>query len=90
MTYIPHAKLIEDIPQLTANDWRESQNLGFEFLSGLDCYGAEKALDRLSIATDCGASVNAGVELKKLMGLEQMRMSHVTSGSQWRFECCKN
>ena len=38
----PRAKLIEDIPEFTASDWRESQNLGFEFMSGLDCYGAEK------------------------------------------------
>ena len=58
------AELIEDIPELTASDWRESQNLGFDFMSGLDCYGAENALDRPSITTDCGANVSAGVELK--------------------------
>ena len=59
----PHAELIEDIPEFMASDWRESQNLGFEFMSGLDCYGPENALDRPSITTDCGANVSAGVEL---------------------------
>ena len=62
----PHAALIEDIPQFTESDWRKSQNLGFEFMSGLDCHGAERALDRPSITTDCGANVSAGAELKNL------------------------
>ena len=62
----PRAELIEDIPEFTANDWRESQNLGFDFMSGSDCYGAENALDRPSITTDCGANVSVGVELKNL------------------------
>ena len=62
----PHAELIEDIAEFTASDWRESQNLGFDFMSGSDCYGAENALDRPSITTDCGANVSAGVELKNL------------------------
>ena len=35
-------------------------------MSGLDCYGAENALDRPSITMDCGANVSAGVELKNL------------------------
>ena len=60
----PRAELIEDIPQFTESDWRESQNLGFEFMIGLDCYGADNALDRSSITTDCGANVSAVVELK--------------------------
>ena len=38
----PHAKLMEDIAEFTASDWRESQNLGFDFMSGLDCYGSER------------------------------------------------
>ena len=38
--------------------------MGFDFMSGSDCYGAENALDRPSITTDCGANVSAGVELK--------------------------
>ena len=62
----PRAEVIEDIPEFTASDWRESQNLGFDFMSGSDCYGAENALDRPSITTDCGANVSAGVELKNL------------------------
>ena len=37
----PHVELIEDISQFTVSDWRESRNLGFEFLSGLDYYGVE-------------------------------------------------
>ena len=60
----PRAEVIEDIPEFTASDWRESQKLGFDFMSGSDCYGAENALDRPSITTDCGANVSAGVELK--------------------------
>ena len=44
----------------------ESQNLGFDFMSGSDCYGAENALDSPSITTDCEANVSAGVELKNL------------------------
>ena len=62
----PRAELIENISQFTASDWRESQNLGFEFMSGLDCYGAENALDRPSIIMDCGENVSASVELKNL------------------------
>ena len=62
----PRAEVIEDIPEFTASDWRESQNLGFDFMSGSDCYGAENALDRPSITTDCGANVSASVELKNL------------------------
>ena len=62
----PCAELIEDIAEFTASDWRESQNLGFDFMSGSDCYGAENALDRPSITMDCGANVSAGVELKIL------------------------
>ena len=62
----PRAKLIEDIPKFTASDWRESQNLGFDFMSGSNYCGAENALDRPSITTDCGANVSAGVELKNL------------------------
>ena len=62
----PCAELIEDIAEFTASDWRESQNLGFDFMSGLDCYGAENALDRPSIPPDCGANVSVGVELKHL------------------------
>ena len=60
----PRAELIEDIAEFTASDWRESQNLGFDFMSGSHCYGAENALVRPSITTDCGANVSAGVELK--------------------------
>ena len=60
----PRAELMEDIAEFTASDWGESQNLGFDFMSGSDCYGAENALDRPSITTDCGANVSAGVELK--------------------------
>ena len=48
----PRAELIENIPQFMESDWRESQNLGFEFMSGLDCYGEENALDRHSSTTD--------------------------------------
>ena len=48
------------------SDWRESQNLGFDFMSGLNCYEVENALDRPSMTTDCGANVSAGVELKNL------------------------
>ena len=62
----PRAQLIEDIPEFMASDWRESQNLGFDLMSDLDCYGAESALDRASITTDCGANVSASVELKNL------------------------
>ena len=62
----PRLELIEDVPQFTASDWRVSQNLGFEFMSGLDCYGAENALDRPSITMDCGKHVRASVELKNL------------------------
>ena len=62
----PRAELIEDIPESTASDWRESQNLGFDFMSGSDCYGAENTLDRPSITTDCGANVSASVEFKNL------------------------
>ena len=62
----PRTELIEDIAEFTASDWRESQNLGFDFMSGSDCYGAENALDRPSITTDCGANVSASVELKNL------------------------
>ena len=50
----PSAELIEGIPQFMKSDWREFQNLGFEFMSGLDCYGAESALDRPPTTTDCG------------------------------------
>ena len=35
----PRAEPIEVIPEFTASDWRESQNLGFDFMSGSDCYG---------------------------------------------------
>ena len=62
----PRAELIEDIPEFMVSDWRESQNLVFEFMSGLDCYGAENALDRPSITMDCGANVSACVDLKNL------------------------
>ena len=48
------AKFIAKILEFTASDWRESQNLEFEFMSGSDCYDAEKALDRPPITTDCG------------------------------------
>ena len=64
----PRAELIEDIPAFTASDWRESQNLLFDFMSGSDCYGPNNALDKPSITTNCGANVSAGVELKKLWG----------------------
>ena len=86
----PRAELIEDIPQFTESDWRESQNLGFEFMSGLDCYGAENALDRPSITTDCGANVSAGVELKKLWDWNKCacHMLHLVVNA-W-FECCNN
>ena len=60
----PRAELIEDIPEFTASDWRKSQNLRFDFMSGSDCYGAENALDRPSITTDCGANVSASVGLE--------------------------
>ena len=86
----PRAELIEDIPEFTVSDWRESQNLGSDFMSGSDCYGAENALDRLSITTDCGANVSAGVELKNLWDWNKLCMSHVTSRNQCRFGCCKN
>ena len=58
----PYAKIIEDIPEFTTSDWRESHNLGFEFMSGVDCYGAENALDRPSMTTDYVANVSASVE----------------------------
>ena len=62
----PCAEFIEEIPELTASDWREPQNLGFEFMSLLHYYGMENALFISSIITDYGANVSAAVELKKL------------------------
>ena len=62
----PHAEFIEDMPQFMESDLRESQNLGFEFMSGFDCYGEGNALDRPSITMDCGANVSANVEFKIL------------------------
>ena len=59
----PRPELIEDMPEFTASDWRESQNLGLEFMSSLDCYGIEDALDRVSITIYCGVNVSASVEL---------------------------
>ena len=37
-------------------------------MSILDCYGANNALDRPSITTDCGENVGASGELKELWG----------------------
>ena len=76
----PYAEFIEDIPQFTKSDWRESQNLRFEFMSGLDCYGVENALDRPSITTDCGANVSPSMELKNLCDWNKFacHRSHLT------------
>ena len=59
-------EFIEEIPEVTKSDWRECQNFGFEFMSDLDCYGAESALGRSSITIDCGTNVIVGLEFKKL------------------------
>ena len=66
MVYIPHAELIDDIPRFVANDWRDSQDLGFEFMSRLEFYSTQNALGRPSITMNCWANVSAGVEFKNL------------------------
>ena len=63
----PCAEFIEQIPQFTPSDWRESQILKFIVMSGMDCYSMENALRRSSIKTDCGTNVSGGVELKELL-----------------------
>ena len=49
---LPRVESNEEILQFTASNRKDSQSLRFEFVSGLDCSGAEKVLDRPSITAD--------------------------------------